>query len=391
LRRTNFSLSKPYEQTKVCPTRYIISMKLPDFETIIEQIALLFASFVWTTVVLAMLSMFWAYQDIQARWELVLNAPQALAQVAPTPIILPTTTPWPGPGPTLTPTATKPPTPTATRVIPPPNILPETLNPDDPTPVIIPASEIAVEPTQPPTLPPPTMLPSPTALPSPTPLPAPTEIVTVPTAILPPPTLTPTFTPTPTPLLSVSSILPTATPIILPTVTPKPTDIPTPPPSAAPVAATQLQTLIPSRLVIPSVGIDSKIIPVGWQAVAQNGQEYSVWQVADHAIGWHETSAGLGQVGNTVMTGHHNVQGEVFRDLVNVEVGDKLTVYSGEQLFQYEVSLKTIVKEKGEPIEVRQRNAQWIATTDDERLTLVTCWPYTNNTHRVIVVAKPSK
>jgi len=38
---------------------------------------------------------------------------------------------------------------------------------------------------------------------------------------------------------------------------------------------------------------------------------------------------------------------------------------------------------------VRQENARWIAPTDDERLTLVTCWPYTNNTHRVVVVAKP--
>jgi sortase A len=53
------------------------------------------------------------------------------------------------------------------------------------------------------------------------------------------------------------------------------------------------------------------------------------------------------------------------------------------------VDFKTIVKEKGESVEVRRKNAQWIAPTNDERLTLVTCWPYTNNTHRVIVVAKP--
>ena len=26
----------------------------------------------------------------------------------------------------------------------------------------------------------------------------------------------------------------------------------------------------------------------------------------------------------------------------------------------------------------------------DDRLTLVSCWPYTSNTHRVIVVAKPA-
>jgi sortase A len=137
------------------------------------------------------------------------------------------------------------------------------------------------------------------------------------------------------------------------------------------------------------VGIDANVIPVGWQVVEQSGQMYSIWQVADYAVGWHDTSAHLGQAGNTVMAGHHNVNGEVFRDLVNVEVGDQVIVYAGNQTFEYVVDLKTIVKEKGEPIEVRQRNAQWIASTTDERLTLVTCWPYTNNTHRVIVVAKP--
>jgi sortase A len=128
---------------------------------------------------------------------------------------------------------------------------------------------------------------------------------------------------------------------------------------------------------------------VGWTVVEQNSRQYSIWQVADFAVGWHKTTAALGQPGNTVMAGHHNVKGEVFRDLVNVEVGDPVVAYTGDQKFEYVVELKTIVKEKGEPIEVRQRNAQWIAPTDDERLTFVTCWPYTNNTHRVIVVAKP--
>jgi sortase A len=40
-------------------------------------------------------------------------------------------------------------------------------------------------------------------------------------------------------------------------------------------------------------------------------------------------------------------------------------------------------------MEVRIANAKWIQPTSDERLTLVTCWPYTNNTHRLIIVARP--
>ncbi len=326
-------------------------MKLSNKEILLEQLALLFASFVWTMVILSGLALFWAYQDVQARWDFVLNAPPgALAQAAlpATATPSPTATVW-SPPPTLTPSPTSPPTPTATWVVPPPNLLPETFNPDEPTPVPV------------------TVQPGDQAPPVDTP----------PTATPEPPT--PAVESSPQPELPVQN----PTPIPLPTATPEPA-----PPAPAPNPPASGDGL-PTRLLVPSVGIDSKIIPVGWQVVEQNGQQYSIWQVADYAAGWHETSARLGQPGNTVMAGHHNVNGEVFRDLVNVEVGDKVTIYSGDQKFEYVVDLKTIVKEKGEPIEIRQRNAQWIAATTDERITLVTCWPYTNNTHRVIVVAKP--
>jgi sortase A len=45
--------------------------------------------------------------------------------------------------------------------------------------------------------------------------------------------------------------------------------------------------------------------------------------------------------------------------------------------------------EEGEKSAVRLENASWIAKTSDERLTLVTCWPYDTNTHRLVVVASP--
>lgn len=328
-------------------------MKLSNKEILIEQVALLFASFVWTMVILTGIALFWAYQDVQDRWDFVLNAPPgALAQAGPPPTATPSPTPtvW-SPPPTLTPSPTKPPTPTATWVVPPPNFLPETLNPDEPTPV-----PVTVQPGD--QVPPP----------EPPPAPPPPEPA--------PPTATPEAQP------------PDQYPLPTPTATATPEPAP-PPPAPAPNPVPASGDGIPTRLVVESVGIDTKVIPVGWQVVEQSGHQYSIWQVADYAAGWHETTAHLGQPGNTVMAGHHNVNGEVFRDLVNVEVGDRVTVYAGDQKFDYVVDLKTIVKEKGEPIEVRQRNAQWIASTTDERLTLVTCWPYTNNTHRVIVVAKP--
>jgi sortase A len=131
------------------------------------------------------------------------------------------------------------------------------------------------------------------------------------------------------------------------------------------------------------------VIKVGWQTVIQNGVSANIWIVADYAAGWHENSMLPGQVGNVVLSGHHNINGEVFRYIVDLEPGAIITLYDGDQPYDYKVEDKFIVKDKDEPDAVRRENAKWIGPFNDERLTLVTCWPYTNNTHRVIVIAKP--
>jgi sortase A len=145
----------------------------------------------------------------------------------------------------------------------------------------------------------------------------------------------------------------------------------------------------PDRLLIPAIDLDSPIVPVGWNAISENGIDYSVWEVADEVVGWHRTSAYPGHADNVVLNGHHNIRGEVFRYLVDLEIGDHVLMYAGQQVYHYAVSEKHILKEKGESAEVRKQNAAWIAPTGDERMTMVTCWPYTNNTHRLVVVARP--
>jgi sortase A len=72
-------------------------------------------------------------------------------------------------------------------------------------------------------------------------------------------------------------------------------------------------------------------------------------------------------------------------------LGDKITLYVDGTSYEYLVTAKYILKEAGMPLRVRKKNAQWILPTGDERLTLVTCWPYEwpGNSHRVIVVARP--
>lgn len=148
----------------------------------------------------------------------------------------------------------------------------------------------------------------------------------------------------------------------------------------------------PERIVVPAIDLDAPVSGIGLAQVINNGQTYYQWQVpSEYRAGWHNTSAPLGQPGNTVLNGHHNIFGEVFRDLVDLEAGDEIFVFDREQVYTYTVSLVEILPERGQPLEVRIANAEWIASTPDERLTLVTCWPYEDNSHRVVVVANPAE
>ena len=144
-----------------------------------------------------------------------------------------------------------------------------------------------------------------------------------------------------------------------------------------------------TRVVAESIGLDSEVTAVGWESVVQDGVSTNVWRVADYAAGWHTNSTLPGQGGNIVLSAHHNIKGEVFRYTVDLEPGDIITLYDESHSYDYVVEDKFIVKDKGEPEAARRENAKWIGPFNEERLTLVTCWPYTNNTHRLIVIAKP--
>jgi sortase A len=143
--------------------------------------------------------------------------------------------------------------------------------------------------------------------------------------------------------------------------------------------------------VAPAIDLDAKVVPMGWETIEFKGKEYTKWVVPGKAAGWHMNSSMPGRDENVVLSGHHNVKGRVFRYVVDLEPGDEITLYAGDVAYVYTVTEKYILKEAGMPLEVRKDNAQWIMPSGDERLTLVTCWPYVwpGNTHRVVVVAKP--
>lgn len=170
----------------------------------------------------------------------------------------------------------------------------------------------------------------------------------------------------------------------------------TAPVEAAPADAVSAETAVPAapgppiRIVIPGINLDAPVIPAKTRLMEVDGQKYRQWMVPNEfAAGWHKNSARLGEPGNTVINGHHNVYGEVFRRLVKLEEGDLIQIYSATKVYEYVVANKMILPEAYQELDVRMENAQWILPSDDERVTLITCWPYESNTHRLIIVARP--
>ena len=157
---------------------------------------------------------------------------------------------------------------------------------------------------------------------------------------------------------------------------------------AAAPAAVEAQKRQPTRLVIPMLELDAPVKAAELLTWQEGTKLYTQWTVPDEfAVGWHGDSAPLGEVGNTVLNGHHNVHGEVFRDLINLPVGEEIIIYDGDQPFTYRVTNMELLRNQGVPLRERLANGRWFHSTEDERLTLSTCWPYTSNTHRLVVVA----
>ncbi len=137
------------------------------------------------------------------------------------------------------------------------------------------------------------------------------------------------------------------------------------------------------RVVVPAANVDTGII----ETYVVSG----AWQVADYAAGHLYGSSNPGQPGNAVYAGHNNWHGEVFRYLYQLQAGDTFTMYlSDASVHHYRVDQSLRVLESGASIAVRVANAElYTGPTADERVTLITCWPYTTYTHRVIIIGHP--
>lgn len=176
------------------------------------------------------------------------------------------------------------------------------------------------------------------------------------------------------------------------------TAVPTPPlpllnwqqaaPPALPVDDPVWRSSI-TRLVIPAISLDSPVVPVGWKVQEVNGQTVAVWEVARYAVGHHFGSANPDEGSNIVLAGHSGGFGAVFRRLLELQPGDEVVLYGAGRQHLYVVEEILLLPEIGIPFEERLHNAVYMNPTDEERVTMITCWPVRVYDHRVIVLARP--
>jgi LPXTG-site transpeptidase (sortase) family protein len=149
---------------------------------------------------------------------------------------------------------------------------------------------------------------------------------------------------------------------------------------------------IPDRIIIPVIELDAPVVLADAIEVNVDGTDSVQFLVPeDFSAGWHDNSTPLGEIGNTVISGHHNAYGKVFENLVDLENGDEVILVSGDEEFTYKIARKLILREKDQPLSVRLENARWMLPSDDERITLITCWPKNSNSHRLVLVAIPTE
>ena len=134
---------------------------------------------------------------------------------------------------------------------------------------------------------------------------------------------------------------------------------------------------LPTRIVVPSAGVDAAVAEVG--VTGAGGK--AAWEMAWRAAGHHLDSAMPGQPGNMVITGHVSVADRsnvaVFQNLETVTEGDLVEVFSGEQRYTYQVDRVLVVP----PSAVKLLRSDATST-----VTLITCTRDLKN--RLVVIGR---
>jgi len=116
-------------------------------------------------------------------------------------------------------------------------------------------------------------------------------------------------------------------------------------------------------------------IPNGW-----NSFTYDI--VPAYGVTRFSPSAPFGQPGLSMISGHDDIYGSIFKDLGKLRLGDAIVVTQGVRahVYHYIVTSVRVVT----PDDVAMLNAPYAQPT----LALISCTPYRVDTHRVVVIAR---
>ena len=120
------------------------------------------------------------------------------------------------------------------------------------------------------------------------------------------------------------------------------------------------------RIRIPAISVDAPIVMGDGEEQLKKG------------VGQYIQSPNPGQKGNLVLSAHNDVFGEIFRDLDQLQPGDEVIIYTNVRAYTYVVQQQQVVG----PLQV-----EVMAQTPDPVVTLISCYPYMVDTHRIMISA----
>ena len=181
-----------------------------------------------------------------------------------------------------------------------------------------------------------------------------------------------------------------ASPVINTPPSPTPlAKIPIPKSDIAQLADDLYGTRMIEQISIPVLNVESRVVPVGWRINFSDELQDSEfeWDSPGANVGWIITSALPDETGNVIFYGHNNIYEKVFEHLADLSEGDKVYLQTGNQRWEYEVRNILFLPIIGASKQQLKNYQQYLQPTQDERITLISCWPPISNSHRVVVIA----
>ncbi len=147
-----------------------------------------------------------------------------------------------------------------------------------------------------------------------------------------------------------------------------------------------LQAAVAAQVFPPKIDRPPKTIETALSInIPRLNKEETIVQGTD----WEALRQGVGQVqngytpddaiGNVVLAAHNDIYGEIFRELDQLQVGDRFDIRTQTRVYTYMVTGTEVV----DPDAVHVMDGKGEAMS-----TLISCYPYGQNTQRYIVYAK---